>query len=322
MPDVSIVLPVFNAEPHLSSALPRLLDQTLPDVEIVIVDDGSTDETPSIAAAFADSRDNVRFVRQPTNGGVALARRAGVANSSGDFVWFVDADDGWPDGAAAAMHREAVRSGVDVLVAAARIVTAGGPERQLTPPPHQPVGGVEAFRMMLGGVITGHLWNKLFRRSLLERIQYTPAPVHSDLAMVADALAHAGTVGFTNEVVYDYRIRPGSIITTQRSRAASLRMVGEAVEHSASRLSSELLDSDDFRYFRTRYVVLSSIKDGVLGPYSPVESKRILHSWRRELSFGDLAVFARRRDTRRLLLGVTARTCLPAYRAVLSLADR
>ncbi len=322
MRSVSVIVPVFNAADYLAQALPRLLAQTLGDIEIVIVDDASTDETADIVAAFAHGRTNVVAVRQPQNSGVAPARQRGVAECSGDYVWFVDADDDWSDNAAAVMYAKAIDAELDVLVAGARFVYSDGSSRPLPAPRGAAVTGLDSFRMLLTGVLTGHLWNKLFKRTLLEQIEYVPARTHSDLAMVADALSRAGTVGFIPDIAYHYRLREGSIITSRSSRAESLQLVGKAVERAARRLPPDIIGSDDYRYFYNRYILLSSIKDGVQGPYSPAESARIIASLRSRLSTRELAVFARRGDGRRLLLGVAAKTSLPAYRALLQLAER
>lgn len=91
MPTFSIVVPCFNAERFLGATLESCLSQTVRDVEVIVVDDGSTDGSPAVAERFARDR-RVRLVRQ-ANAGVAAARNAGLAAATGDFVNFVDADD-------------------------------------------------------------------------------------------------------------------------------------------------------------------------------------------------------------------------------------
>lgn len=324
MPAVSVIIPVYNAAGYLAAALPRLLQQSFDDFEIIIVDDCSTDDSVAVAEAFAAGRTNIRIIRQPVNTGVARARERGVQESAGTHIWFVDSDDDWSDDALAVLYGAAIASGVDVLVAAAAIIGADGAVRRtLAPPPNEPVSGLAAFRLLLTGKLTGHLWNKLFTRTLLRSIEYVPARVHSDLAMVADALSRADRVGFDSTVIYDYRLRDGgSIITSGSSRADSLDMVGAAVGRAADRLQPGLTTSDEYRYFRSRYILLSGIKDGVLGPYSSAESARIVAKLRSRLSAGELMIFAKKRDARRLLLGVAAKTSVPAYRALLAVADR
>jgi glycosyltransferase involved in cell wall biosynthesis len=93
-PLVSVVVPAFNAANTIAETLRSISQQTYSALEIVVVDDGSTDETADIARRHGDPR--LRVVAK-ANGGVASARNAGIRNSHGAFVAFIDADDLWPE---------------------------------------------------------------------------------------------------------------------------------------------------------------------------------------------------------------------------------
>lgn len=100
MPKASIVVPAFNVSATLSETLDTLLRQRYSDFEIIVVDDGSSDETVEIARSFcADPR--MRLIRQP-NRGLAGARNSGIAEAQGDYIGFCDADDLWMPGKLAA----------------------------------------------------------------------------------------------------------------------------------------------------------------------------------------------------------------------------
>lgn len=90
-PLVSVVVPVYNGSRYLRQALDSALAQTYRPLEVVVVDDGSTDSSPEIIASYGS---RVRSLRQP-NGGVALARNAGICAASGDWIAFLDQDDWW-----------------------------------------------------------------------------------------------------------------------------------------------------------------------------------------------------------------------------------
>lgn len=90
MPKVSVIIPCFNTGRHLGDAIRSVLDQTFADFEIVIVDDGSNDNTPEVVRSFEDSR--IRYVWQE-NRGLPSARNTGIRASSGEYVAFLDADD-------------------------------------------------------------------------------------------------------------------------------------------------------------------------------------------------------------------------------------
>ena len=92
MPELSIIIPVYNAAPFLRECLESLLSQSLRDVEILCVDDGSTDESPAILEEFAARDARVRLMRQQ-NLGAGAARNAGIAAAEGEYLFFMDADD-------------------------------------------------------------------------------------------------------------------------------------------------------------------------------------------------------------------------------------
>lgn len=91
-PKVSVVVPVFNAGEHLKRCLESITSQTYPELEIIVVDDGSTDGSRDLVAAYADQDQRIGPIYQ-ANAGVSAARNAGLAAATGDYVSFVDADD-------------------------------------------------------------------------------------------------------------------------------------------------------------------------------------------------------------------------------------
>lgn len=93
MPSVSVIIPAYNAEKFIAETLTSVLAQTLPDVEVIVVDDGSRDGTADVVQRFP----SVRYVRKP-NGGVSAARNMGVSLAQSAYIAFLDADDIWhPD---------------------------------------------------------------------------------------------------------------------------------------------------------------------------------------------------------------------------------
>ena len=93
MPKISVVLPCFNVAPYVGACLDSLTNQTLDDIEIICVDDKSTDDTVAIIKKRAKSDSRIRLVELPENSGVSVARNTGIDASSGEYVGFVDPDD-------------------------------------------------------------------------------------------------------------------------------------------------------------------------------------------------------------------------------------
>ncbi|WP_136518545.1 glycosyltransferase family 2 protein [Cellulomonas telluris] len=319
MTAVSVVLPVYQAEAFVTATLERLTGQTLDDLEVVVVDDGSTDGTAAACRAVAARDPRVRVLELGENRGVSQARAAAVAAARGEHLWLVDADDVVPPDAAATLLAAARSAGADVVVGRADVVRTGGTRRPVPVPAPGRLDGDAPLRALLRGEITGHLWNKLFRREVLAPGPFVPARVHSDLALVAGALARARSAVCVPELVYEYRIRPGSVVTTPRSRAESLDVVGAAVS-AAARTRGIGPGDPDHDYFRCRYITLSAVKDLVRSQPDGQEAR--LRALRRELGPRQLRLLAARGDARRLALALTARCSLPAHRALLALAER
>ena len=89
---ISIIVPVYNVDSYLSSCLNSLLNQTYPDIEIICVDDGSTDRSREILKQYESKYEKIKVFTKP-NGGPSSSRNFGIAKAKGDFVCFVDADD-------------------------------------------------------------------------------------------------------------------------------------------------------------------------------------------------------------------------------------
>lgn len=171
MPAASIIVPAFNTAATLADTLGALLDQSFADHEVIVVDDGSGDRTPDIAAAFLrDPR--VRLIRQP-NRGLAGAHNTGIAAARGRYVGFCDADDLWMPGKLAAhvAHLDA-NPNVGLSYSGSALMDAGG----------APMG--RSQRPRLSGVDAAHVFKRnpvgngsaaVLRRAALADIAWRPA---------------------------------------------------------------------------------------------------------------------------------------------------
>ncbi|HYI34701.1 MAG TPA: glycosyltransferase family 2 protein [Glaciibacter sp.] len=322
VPVASIIVPAYNAATSLEATITALLGQTRDDFEIVVVDDGSTDATGTVAARLAEQHPRVRSLPLPENRGVARAREHAARHSRGEYLWFIDADDRPEPNALDRLVAAARLGDADVVVCSAQFVDEEGKRRPIPAPElAAPMSGRRAFRMLLEGQITGHLWNKLFRRNLVDAIEFTPARVHSDLAMVAQLLAAAHRVTSIPDVLYSYHLRGGSIIHSGSRRAESLRLIDAAVHSAAGRLDPRILRTREYRYFRFRFIVLSGVKDAVLGPYTDAERRNLVAELRVLLTWRSLLLPVLAGDWRRLTLGLAAKVSRPLYRRVLGIAN-
>lgn len=113
-PLVSIIVPVYNASSYLDGCLRSLVSQSYSELEIILVDDGSTDNSGKICDKWVDSDCRIKALHV-ANGGVCAARNIGIEHASGDYVSFVDSDDWMEDRAYELLVKQALRTGADVL---------------------------------------------------------------------------------------------------------------------------------------------------------------------------------------------------------------
>ncbi|WP_181026370.1 glycosyltransferase family 2 protein [Rathayibacter tritici] len=318
---VSVVVPAYQEEAHLASALERLLRQTHAELEILVVDDASTDETAAIGRAFADEHERIRYLRQDENQGVAAARERAVREAAGEWVWLVDADDEWPETAVEVLLAAGESGRADVVVAQAVTVDGTGstPVGSLRGP--LALSGRGAFTALLVGEVTGHLWNKLFRRELFNSIDFTRIRQHSDQAQVAQLLAAADEVVVIPDSVYEYRLRSGSIIRSGSQRADSLAGLAAVIERTARALDPRLLRSQDYTYYRARFSLLSRFKDATSGAHSADEAERLWRDAHGEAGLRHLAALVRRRDAKRSVLFGLAVAAPSLYRAAMQVGN-
>jgi glycosyltransferase involved in cell wall biosynthesis len=126
-PKVSVIIPVYQVENFLRRCVDSVLGQTLRDIEIILVDDGSPDQCPEICDAYAEAHDNVRVIHKK-NGGLSSARNAGMRAASGKYVLFVDSDDWIDPETASELFATAEKYQVDFV--RFRPVYAGWPSHQ------------------------------------------------------------------------------------------------------------------------------------------------------------------------------------------------
>jgi glycosyltransferase involved in cell wall biosynthesis len=194
---ISCVVPVHNAEPYLVEALDSVLSQGWPDIEVIVVNDGSTDGSPKILERY---RDAVTRIDQE-QAGISAARNSGLRHASGDLIAFQDADDIWPPGRLAAMAG-ALRDDPTADVAAGRVEIiderpAGRESRKKLETVH---------RLML-------VQSLLIRRSVFDRIGPFNDQLRAaeDIEFIMRARARSISFNLVDVVSLRYRLHAGNI---------------------------------------------------------------------------------------------------------------
>lgn len=164
-PLVSIIVPVYNVDKYLSKCLTSLINQSYRNIEIIVVNDGSTDSSLSIIQYFCTLDKRILCVNKE-NGGLASARNAGVKIASGVYVWHVDSDD-YVEDCLNKMVEKIIENNTDILVTGYYCEDENNQIIGIkTARYNKIISGEKALELMLTGVIGGELWTKLYKRKL------------------------------------------------------------------------------------------------------------------------------------------------------------
>lgn len=228
MPKVSVIIPVYNVEKYLGECLDSVVGQTLRDIEIICVDDGSTDGSPAMLSAYAARDGRIRIITQ-RNSGQSAARNAGMDEARGEYVYFLDSDDWIASDALESCAAICDRDRLDHLVFGCRLQVEGdlgmdapgiAAKRAYYENPLLATGEVVSGGSLLGRLIGDGTYHclvsmRLMRRSMLldAGLRFYEGLIHEDegytpLAMICAARAEAVPDRF-----YVRRWRVGSTMT-------------------------------------------------------------------------------------------------------------
>lgn len=218
---ISIIVPAYNIESYLSRCLESLCRQTHKNLEIIVVDDGSTDGTGKVLDAWANRDSRIIAIHQP-NGGVTRARHSGLQRASGAYIGFVDGDDVAEYDMFETMLSDAKTYHADIAHCGYQMVFPDGHVDYY----HGSGKILEQDRkeglieLLKGDVVEPGLWNKLYRRTLIEQLMQDPRMddkirINEDLLMNFLLFSYAHKSIFRDECKYYYMLRKGSAATSK-----------------------------------------------------------------------------------------------------------
>ncbi|ATC36147.1 glycosyltransferase family 2 protein [Elizabethkingia anophelis] len=208
LPLVSIIMPVYNAEDTLYIAMDSILSQTYQNIELIIVNDCSKDDTLNRLYYYKDkiidNNIDIKLISHETNKGVASARNTGLENASGQYVYYVDADDWIDDETIEILIKEQQKNDSDI-VGCNWYLSFNQNERRM----NQPVftSSLEAIKKMTNGTMRWNLWLFMVRRSLYEEysIRFLDGMnMGEDMMVMLKLFTHAEKVSYLDQALYHY----------------------------------------------------------------------------------------------------------------------
>jgi CDP-glycerol glycerophosphotransferase len=249
------MVPVHNVAPYLATCLESLAQQSLADLEVLMVDDGSTDESPEIAADFAARDNRFRLLRQE-NAGQGPARNAGLDVASGEFVAFVDGDDVVPRRAYEVMLATLDRTGSDFACGGVRRLTSLGTTRAEFLGDAFERERLQTHITRAPELVADRLaCNKLLRRSFWDEhgLRFPEGVRNEDIRVMLPAHYLARSVDAVGETVYLWRRREGGDLSgsQRRSGIEALRDRVSAVDHVSRFIAERGLGESKLAYDRS-----------------------------------------------------------------------
>ncbi len=220
-PLVSVIVPAYNVERWIERCVESVLAQTLADLEVIVVDDGSPDNAGALADAIAERDPRVRVIHQK-NGGLSAARNVGIESARGSLLYFLDSDDYIDPDCLEVLRGAMVGTGAAMAVGGLVEVDEAGKELQrvlVEPKVVDERGYWDSFEADHQGeeyveyIVS---WNKLYDRSIFDHERFDVGKLHEDELIIHRLVARAGKVAFANTSGYRYVQTTGSIMHTPK----------------------------------------------------------------------------------------------------------
>ncbi len=214
IPEISVIMPVYNVEKYLCQAVDSVLAQTYDDFELILVDDGSPDGCGAICDSYAAKDRRVKVVHQP-NGGVSVARNLALKLARGKYVAFVDSDDWIADSMLEKLHAAAENTSAQIAMCDFNYEWRTFGRRNRSLPGVDVMGHDEAMiKLFRNKELESYLWDKLYLRELTT--SYCPdGREYEDTSVMHHWVDGIKKLAVVHEPLYHYRMRRGSIVNNR-----------------------------------------------------------------------------------------------------------
>ncbi len=235
---ISVIIPVYNVKYYIRECLDSVLAQTYSELEILLVDDGSTDGSDRICDEYAQNDARIRVIHRK-NGGLSVARNTGIHESRGEYLSFVDSDDAVSPVFIECLYNMCVESGSDIAICGIKVaggkdgvkmdsLLSGSAAYDCQVDRESSVKGCDikeyTSRELLDLFYNPDMhhnivvaWNKLYRREIIADIRYPEGVVYEDESTTHAFIYNSQKIAYTEAKLYFYRKRPGSITTSKFS---------------------------------------------------------------------------------------------------------
>ncbi|WP_270504404.1 glycosyltransferase family 2 protein [Eubacterium limosum] len=258
MEKISVIIPVFNVEKFLKKCVDSVVNQTYRNLEIILVDDGSTDNSSKLCDKFK-KKDSRIVVIHKKNGGLSDARNIGISKASGKYISFVDSDDFVNLDMYEILHNELVNNGADIAVCGffecyknKRIENGFSNKDKCILTSKEAIVNLDKIFPMA--------WNKLYKKEIFSDIKYPVGKYNEDTFIILKILMKAERIVITNKKLYYYVKRNDSIMT-EKFNIKHLDIIEAWKENLKIVKNSfpDIVDLIESRYINSYFQVLDKI---------------------------------------------------------------
>ena len=260
---ISVIVPVYNVEKHLEKSIKSILAQSYTDIELILVDDGSTDNSGLICDSFAAEDSRVRVIHNK-NGGVATARNKGIKEKKGKFFCFVDSDDTVNPNYIFNMHKIITEHNADIAMCAYLYIWADGRKKRTRNGEYHDnhiftdTGRDALGKMLYSKVYAPACWGKLFRSDKID-FSFPSFSIGEDMLASVDYFMQADKVVMSNEPHYYYlqndesvmhSVNPDKVFDLATTGDEMMRIVSEKCPENISAASYYIVEKNIDAYFK------------------------------------------------------------------------
>ena len=210
---VSIIINVYNGEKYIAKCLESVLNQTYTHLEILIINDGSTDDTLKICQSYTDNR--IRIINQE-NMGLSLSRNVGIDNAHGDYLYFVDADDWIESDTIEYLHNLCIQNNTDLAICNSIDFLGSNTIIKQKQEKIQVISSLEMLKIFLINDRLTPIWNKLIRREAFNNIRFENRIIN-DVVVTHKVIMACKSISYSNLVTYYYYRNPDSITAKRKT---------------------------------------------------------------------------------------------------------
>ena len=216
MPKVSIIVPVYNAQNNLKRCLNSLVNQTLKDIEIIVINDASTDKSFKIISQYASKYNNIKVINSPTNVKQGGARNLGIERAKGTYIGFVDSDDWVHVNMYEKLYDKATNTNSDIVDSDYFVSDGNDVLTTVVSNTIEQIGELTIGQKKSLILHSGRMWTKIFKTTLFidNKIRFPENLTYENNPVIPLLLVHASKLEKVNEPLYYYFKNSKTIATT------------------------------------------------------------------------------------------------------------